>query len=140
MFTIFLALPSSHKGIWALPYSSSGLFIFHWYFLLVLWDMAQNAQKRISGFLKVLLYPKILWVCDCYGSVNDHWNKVELQEKTTQNNITDKKSSFMLYWLFSKPLETVANHLKEKGKERKENCTVQFSVKSIVQFFSGFSW
>ena len=103
--------------------------------------MAQKAQKRINGLLS--FFSKILWVCDCYGSVNDYWNKSWASRKKKKNpetkqNKTDKESSFTLNWLFSKSPETVVNNLGEKDKTQ-ETCTVQLSIKSIVQDFFSLS-
>ena len=52
----------------------------------------------------------------------------------TKQNKTYKESSFTLNWLFSKSPETVVNNLGEKDKTQ-ETCTVQLSIKSIVQDF-----
>ena len=54
-----------------------------------------------------------------------------------KKKVTAKESSFMLNWLFSKSPETVVNQLREKDKIQ-ESCTVQLSIKSVVQGF--FSW
>ena len=104
--------------------------------------MTQKAQKRINGLLS--FFSKILWVCDCYGSVNDYWNKSWASRKKKKKNPgggkkkTDKESSFTLNWLFSKSPETVVNNLEEKDKTQ-ETCTVQLSIESIVQDFFSLS-
>ena len=127
-------LSCSYKGICTLYYLSSSLLIFLFYFLLLWWNIAQKAQKRIGGLLS--FSSKILRLCDRYGSVNDHWNK-SWASRGKKKKVTAKESSFMLNWLFSKSPETVVNQLREKDKIQ-ESCTVQLSVKSVVQGF--FSW
>lgn len=132
-FSIFLAVSCSHKSICPLCYLSSDLFIFHWYFLLLWWDMAQSTQKRISGLLMLLF---TLRFYDFYGSVNDHWNTVGLQEKKKLNKTADKEISFMLDWLFSKSSEAVANHFGKKGEKTRELCSWGFNTKYCSVSFS----
>lgn len=82
-------LSCSYKGICTLCYSSSGLLIFLFYFLLLWWNMAQKAQKRTGGLLS--FFSKILRLCDRYGSVNDHWNKIWASRGGKKNRKKKKK-------------------------------------------------
>lgn len=123
-------LSYSYKGICTLYYLSSGLLIFLFYFLFYFGEIWLRKHKR--ELVVFWVSPLRFW--DSVTAMAQ-WMTIGIKVGLAGGKkVTAKESSFMLNWLFSKSPETVVNQLREKDKIQ-ESCTVQLSIKSIVQNF-----